>query len=179
MEAVAGAAGISKRTLYARYPDKRSLFAKVLPWAMSTLRWDEIALDDVGDDLEAALVAIGHNAWARVVDPRIVQLGRIAMAEAHRFPEFAEGARTLTWAPRLRSVLDVLERHAGRGDVVIDDLELTAEQFLAMVSAVPGLMALYGIRRDPDDEERRLRHAVRLFLSGITRREPVRGPEEA
>jgi TetR/AcrR family transcriptional regulator, mexJK operon transcriptional repressor len=35
MEAIARAAGITKRSLYARYPDKRAVFADVLPWALA------------------------------------------------------------------------------------------------------------------------------------------------
>ena len=36
MDAVARAAGITRRTLYARYPDKGALFAEVIPWALGT-----------------------------------------------------------------------------------------------------------------------------------------------
>ena len=35
MEAIAQAAGITKRTLYARYPDKRAVFLDVIPWALT------------------------------------------------------------------------------------------------------------------------------------------------
>jgi TetR/AcrR family transcriptional repressor of mexJK operon len=49
----------------------------------------------------------------------------------------------------------------------VPDPELAAEQFLAMVSAFPARLASFGIRRDPDDEERHIRHAVELFLTGI------------
>jgi AcrR family transcriptional regulator len=171
MEAVASAAGISKRTLYAKYPDKRTLFVKVLPWAMSTLRWDETDADDVGDDLRAALLVVGRAAVARVVDPKVVALSRIAMTEAHRFPEFAQAAHSMTWSPRLRSVVDLLVRHARLGNVVVHDPELAAEQFLAMVSGFPGVLASFGLRRDPKDEERRIEHAVTLFLSGILPRD--------
>jgi TetR/AcrR family transcriptional regulator, mexJK operon transcriptional repressor len=35
MDAIARAAGITRRSLYARYPDKRALFVDVIPWAMT------------------------------------------------------------------------------------------------------------------------------------------------
>ncbi|MBV9516285.1 MAG: helix-turn-helix transcriptional regulator, partial [Mycobacteriaceae bacterium] len=35
MEAIAQAAGITKRTLYARYPDKRAAFLDAIPWAFT------------------------------------------------------------------------------------------------------------------------------------------------
>jgi AcrR family transcriptional regulator len=167
MEEIARAAGISKRTLYLKYPDKRALFAKVLPWAMSTLKWDAPHLDDLADDLPAALLAIARTAVARATDPQVAQLTRIAMAQARHFPEFAEAAHSMTWSPRLRSVVEILERHASTGAIVVDDPELAAEHFLAMVSGFPAMLAAFGMRRDPGDEERHLEHAVRLFLSGL------------
>ncbi|XVQ06281.1 TetR/AcrR family transcriptional regulator [Spirillospora sp. CA-255316] len=167
MEEIARAAGISKRTLYAKYPDKRALFAKVLPWAMSTLKWDAPPFDDVADDLPAALLAIARIAVARTVDPQVARLTRVAMSEAHHFPEFAEAAHSMTWSPRLRSVVEILEHHARAGTIVVDDLELAAEQFLAMVSGFPAMLAVFGLRRDPDDEERHIQHAVALFHAGL------------
>ena len=35
MEEIARVADITKRTLYARYPDKRAVFLDVIPWALS------------------------------------------------------------------------------------------------------------------------------------------------
>ena len=35
METIAKAAGITKRSLYARYADKRAVFADVIPWALA------------------------------------------------------------------------------------------------------------------------------------------------
>lgn len=167
MEAVANAAGITKRTLYAKYPDKRTLFAKVLPWAISNLQWDDPVADDTGDDLRTALLAIARAAVARATDPQVVRLTRIAMTEAHRFPEFARAAHTLAWSPRMRSVADLLEHHSHLGHVTVPDPELAAEHFLAMVSALPARLASFGLHRHPEDEEQHIQHAVDLLLTGI------------
>jgi AcrR family transcriptional regulator len=166
MEAVARAAGITKRTLYARYPDKRALFAAVIPWAFAREHWDEPAPVTRHGDIVEALTAIARSAVARAVDPDTVRLTRIAMNESARFPEFAMSARSLTWSPRIRTVMDVLAQHAEDGDVVVDDLELAAEQFLAMVSLMPAMLAAFGVLRDPDVEQRHIEHAVHLFLRG-------------
>jgi AcrR family transcriptional regulator len=167
MEAVAQAAGITKRTLYARYADKHTLFAAVIPWALSRHDWGEPNDGPDGEDLGAALMRIGRSAVARAVDPAIVRLTRIAMNESARFPEFAKSARTLSWSPRLRAVVDLLRRHEAAGSVVIDDIELAAEHFLAMVSVMPARLAAFGVFRTRRDEERHLEHAVELFLRGI------------
>src|SRR3954462_6867149 len=100
MVAIADAAGITKPTLYARYPDKRAVFLDVIPWAFS--RAVQVDVDDTveGQDLRVALVAIGQGALRQALNPDIVQLHRIARNEAHRFPEFALSAESLGWASR-------------------------------------------------------------------------------
>ena len=165
MEAVARAAGIAKRTLYARYPDKEALFVDVVPPAIGG--WEEPLPDFDPEDLTGALLAIGRSAVKRVTHPDLVRLGRVAMQEAARFPQFARSAYTLTWSPRMRAVMALLERHADRGQIVVDDLELAAEHFLSLVSLMPGRLADFGVYRDPDEEERHLQFAVRLFLRGV------------
>lgn len=170
MQAVADAAGITKRTLYGRYPDKHALFAAVVPWALARQRDDEPSVKP-GDDLAEALTAIAASALARALDPDIVRLSRMAMAESARFPEFAVSAQTLTWSPRMQAVMDLLRRHADAGTVRVDDIEIAAEQFLAMVAAVPARLAAFGIAREPEVERRHLDHAVGLFLRGVLPRD--------
>ena len=55
---------------------------------------------------------------------------------------------------------------------MVKNVELAAEQFFAMVGAMPVWLAAYGIYRTPEVEEERLAHAVELFLNGLL----VRGP---
>ncbi|NUT49556.1 MAG: TetR family transcriptional regulator, partial [Saccharothrix sp.] len=105
------------------------------------------------------------------LDPDIVRLSRMAMAESARFPEFAVSAQTLTWSPRMQAVMDLLRRHADAGTVRVDDIEIAAEQFLAMVAAVPARLAAFGIAREPEVERRHLDHAVGLFLRGVLPRD--------
>lgn len=170
MVAIADAAGITKPTLYARYPDKRAVFLDVIPWAFS--RAVHVETDDTvkDGDLRAALVAIGQGALRHALDPDIVQLHRIARNEAHRFPEFALSAESLGWASRQQQVMDLLRRHAEAGTLEVDDVELAAEHFLAMVEVLPARLADFGLYRSRKEERRRLLHAVDLFLHGVLAR---------
>ena len=170
MVAIAEAAGIAKPTLYARYPDKRAVFLDVIPWAFS--RAVPVDADDSVDDqdLRAALIAIGQGALRQALDPDIVQLHRIARSEAHRFPEFALSADSLGWARRQQQVMDLLRRHAVSGAIDVDDIELAAEHFLAMVEVLPARLADFGLYRSRKEERRRLLHAVDLFLRGVLSR---------
>lgn len=170
MEAIARKAGITKRSLYARYPDKRAAFADVIPWALSKYESPEEDPAVEGKDLETALLEIGRVALARALDPENVRLTRIAMNESARFPEFALSTESMMWSGRQRAVVRVLRRGTAEGTVEVEDIELAAEHFLAMVELVPGRMADFGVFRSKQQEERHLRHAVRLFLRGATPR---------
>ncbi|WP_240562970.1 MULTISPECIES: TetR/AcrR family transcriptional regulator [unclassified Mycobacterium] len=171
MEAIARAAGITRRTLYARYPDKRAVFVDVIPWAL-TRRTEREADNDIDErDLRASLIALGRAGLARAIDPDIVRLTRIAMSESARFPEFAVSAHSMTWSPRHRQVMDLLRRHQENGSITVDDLELTAGHFIAMIEHLPARLADCGIYRSADEEERHLQHAVDLFLRGVQPRD--------
>jgi AcrR family transcriptional regulator len=167
MDAVAQAAGTTKSSLYSRFESKEALFSSVLGWAVrSGWPFDELAGPDT-DDLEGALLAIARAAVRRAVDPAFAQLGRIAIAQAARFPDIARRAHSAGSWPRQQLVADLLKRHQARGEIIADDPEILAELFIAMVSGVPARLASFGIVRDPETEERHLQAAVRLFLRGV------------
>jgi AcrR family transcriptional regulator len=167
MDAIARAAGTTKASLYARFPSKESLFDSVLGWAIQRSDWPapEPEPPDL-DDLEGALTAIAQAAQRRALDPAMVKLGRIAIAQASRFPEIARRSRAgAFW--RLQLVVELLERHASTGAIVAEDPEILAEHFLAMVAGMPARLASLGIARDPADEKQHLEVAVRLFLRAL------------
>lgn len=174
MEALAKAAHIAKQTLYSRYPDKRALFADVIPWALSrhdpgdTLMWTD------SGDLRESLIDIARKALSWSTDPQIVRLQRIAMNESARFPEFAVSGETMLWSARLRALMELLQRHIDRGEIEIeeDELELAAEHFLALVEALPTRLAEFGVFRSDKQAERHLQYAVKLFLRAVTPTSP-------
>ena len=179
METVAQAAGITKGTLYSRYSDKRALFIAVCAWALTRLERDERAPEPLPDNLAEALTVTARAILARSVDPDIARLNRMAIAESARFPEFAASSQAVTWTPRIREIMDLLRRHERAGAIAVDDIELAAEQFFAMVGAMPAWLATYGIHRTPEVEEAHLQHAVKLFLNGVLVRKGSSDPERA
>ena len=170
MEGVARAAGISKRTLYLRYPDKQALFLAVVDEAFVRQREYVPDPDAPLDDLEAGLVAIGRLALAHSLDPEHVRLSRMAISEAHRFPQFARSAQSLAWSPRIRALKRLLDHHVAQGVIEVEDVEIAAEQFLALVAGMAGRLAAFGVERPRAVEEEHLQHGVRLFLRGVLRR---------
>ena len=174
MDAIARAAGITRKSLYARYSDKRAVFTDVIPWALARLD-EEVSATPVpdSDDLEADLLAFGKMAVRRATHADNVRLKRIAMTEVGQFTEFSVSADSMMWAARVQALVDLLERHVARGNIVAEvDIELAAEHFLALVEAMPSKLADFGVFRSEAQEDRHLRFAVRLFLNGVA----VSGP---
>lgn len=173
MDAIARAAGITRKSLYARYPDKRAVFVDVIPWALARLEDDGSVPVIDSDDVEADLIAFGRIAIRRAIDADNIRLKRIALNEAALFPEFSEAADSMMWATRVQALTDLLERHQAKGGIVLDDVELAAEHFLALVESMPSKLADFGVFRSKRQEERHLLHAVRLFLHGVASGRPA------
>jgi TetR/AcrR family transcriptional repressor of mexJK operon len=166
MEAVAAGAGITKRTLYAKYPDKQALFAAVIPQALADMPFHDLELTATDTDLAAALRSLSDQILTRLTEPRAVQLRRLATLEAARLAKLHRTDSDL-WSTSLRSVVDLLSVHAAAGTIIVDDLESVADLFLAMVAGTPTMWADYGIVQTPLQRRQHIDRAVDLLLAGI------------
>lgn len=167
MDEVAQAAGITKRTLYAHFPDKRTLFANAITWAIERHPWHQPATGITLVDLEKGLREIARSTLELAHDPDVVRLVRMGMTESKRFPELATRIQSLTVIPFTDAVVALLNQHAAAGTVVVDDAEMAADQLLSMVTATSTRLAAFGVTRSPEYEERYLEHAVKIFLNGV------------
>ena len=167
MDAIAEAAGTTKASLYARFSGKESLFQSVLIWAVGRSDWPSPEPSPPAfDDLEAALRAIARTALHRALDPAMVQLSRIAVAQAARFPDVAGKIGELSW-PRLQLIASLLRHHDALGSIDAPEPELLAEQFVELVAGIPARLASFGVIRSPEAQAHRLDVAVSLFLRGV------------
>lgn len=168
MDAVAQAAGTTKVSLYARFASKETLFSSVLEWAIQRADWPTPEPDPPDpDDLQVALTAIANSALRRALDPAMVSISRIAIAQASRFPDIARRTQAAAFWPRQQLVVDLLMRHAALGAIVAEDPDILAEHFLAMVGSMPARLASFGIRRSPAAQEYHTEVAVRLFIRSL------------
>jgi len=167
MESVATAAGITKRTLYAKYADKHALFAAVIPQALAEMPFLGVALEVPDGDLDRSLRQMARQIVERLVDPKAVKLRRLALLEADRIAELdpVEGADL--WSTSLLSIVELLASHAESGEIVADNPEVAADLFLAMVAGSPTIWADFGLFRSPEELDRHITNAVDLFLSGV------------
>jgi TetR/AcrR family transcriptional regulator, mexJK operon transcriptional repressor len=165
MDAVAEAARISKRTLYARYSEKTVLFNAVLLDLIN--RWlipiDQFQSGQGG--LEDTLLALAHYLTTFALTPQCISVNRIIIAEAQRQPEFGRLANEAGRKPAIRAIVSILRRHDTELQPI--DLDMAAEQFMSLAVDSHLRLAYLGIKVSPQQIEQWGRAAVDLFLVGV------------
>lgn len=168
MDDIALAANTTKASLYKRFESKDEVFRSVLAWAMQRPDWPLAETDPPDlDDLEGSLRFIARASLRRALHPSMVQLGRVAVAQAGRLPDLGLQAYAASTIRRHRMLVDLLRRHAATGAIVADEPEMLAEHFMAMVSGMPARLAGFGIVRSEAANERALDAAVQLLLRSM------------
>jgi len=175
IDAVAEAAAMSKRTVYAHYADKSDLFGAVLRGLIERFLVPITRFESSTDALEPTLMEVGRHLLRSVLAPEAISLHRIIIAESERQPQFGRLAHAEGRTPAVQAIAAVLRRH--RAQLRLDDLERAAAQFMSLVVDDSLCRATLGIADDGRDIERRVRSAVDLFLAGAARpRQPCSRP---
>lgn len=170
MDEVAALAAVSKQTVYKHFSDKRRLFEAIITGDISateSLTHDMLTSLSATNDLERDLRQFARRHIDEVTQPHLIQLRRIIIAEAERFPDLASTwfANALerghaTMAAQFRE----LER---RGLLAVPDPVLAAQHFNWLVLSIPLNKAMF----HPNHKfpRRELNHfadeAVRVFLA--------------
>ncbi|MFA7585993.1 MAG: TetR/AcrR family transcriptional regulator [Novosphingobium sp.] len=171
IEAIAGAVGMTKRTVYAKYPDKVSLFRAALNLAVErySVTPEQIAETDCGD-IEQTLVRIARLRIRQVMTPNGLKLQRILYTESYRFPDIFLIAYERGAMQTVKFLASVLERETKAGRLAVPDAEVAANLFMSMVVSGPVRIIVSGKVFSDEELERRISDAVRLFLNGALRR---------
>jgi len=158
--------GVAKRFLYARYPDKAALFFA----AVAQFRDEQIgALGSVGappEDVEQGLLALATQMFDLAMRDETLAIIRLFLAEAPRMRDFARLFAESFPRRGLNGIARVLSVYAERGALTFADPQFAAEQFAMLAIGVSQRLAMLGYRDPPEQEARRLRAAVKLFLDG-------------
>jgi AcrR family transcriptional regulator len=88
IEEIAQAARCGKPTIYARFPDKRALFTAVVMRDI-VARIEHFEIDVPAGAVEERLTAVGAALLRNALEHDRIELMRLAMAEARRFPDLA------------------------------------------------------------------------------------------
>lgn len=176
MDEIAALASVSKQTVYKHFAGKERLFTELVTAtvreASDPVHEEARELRDTGD-VEADLRDVARRQLAKVMQPRVLQLRRLVIGEAGRFPELGRTFYDLGPGRTIATLATVFEQLAERGLLRLDDARLAAEHFNWLVMSIPLNRAmLLGDDEPPapGELERYADAGVRVFLAayGVT-----------
>jgi TetR/AcrR family transcriptional repressor of mexJK operon len=167
IEAIAADVGMTKRTVYALYPEKAALFLAAVQRAIERQAVSDATLHALDrGDLETTLTAFARMRVEQVMTPTGLKLQRIVNTEAYRFPEIFTMHYDQHAMPAIRFLTDLFTRETAAGRLALDDPAMAASVFMSMVVSGPVRIIVSGNRIAKIEIEERLCFAIRLFLQG-------------
>ncbi|TDD57395.1 TetR/AcrR family transcriptional regulator [Kribbella antibiotica] len=173
MDEVAAKAGVSKQTVYKQFENKERLFAEIV---LATN--DELAVNlatayaetlDGATDAREALRALAFRLLESLTADHVLQLRRLVIAEADRFPEVCGAWFTTGFEKSLETLGRALTTLTDRGLLrELDDPTLVAYQFAGLVMYKPMNRAMFAGTRErpkPTELDTIATRAVDVFLA--------------
>ncbi|MCU4178560.1 TetR/AcrR family transcriptional regulator [Bosea sp. BH3] len=153
LDQIAQRAGVSKQTIYSHFNDKEDLFKAICADLTETLVFP-LRQNATSMDLRHTLIQLGEDTLALMLRPEALDLHRLVVSAAPRFPELGR----VTWEGGARRMLDdvatlLLERsRIGDGlprPIDVAQAELLAEQFVGMLRGFHQARGLLGVAAVP------------------------------
>lgn len=167
IDAIAADVNMTKRTVYARYPDKAALFRAALRHGTERRAVSrEVIAGTRRATLEETLVAVARLRIALIEDPAGAALYRLISTESYRFPDITRTYYEVAAQPTVEFLAAILAEETRAGQLAIERPTLAATTFMSMVVGGPVHFIMSGNDLGDDEIEERVRFAVRLFLKG-------------
>lgn len=171
MEDVAMKAAVSKPTVYRFFSDKERLFAEIV--RATTGEIDELVrlvVETMAEqtDVECGLIVLARRFMRALMQPRVLRLRRLVMANAERFPDVGRSWYEQGFDRVLATLGTSFRSLADRKLLHVEDPLLAANHFVGMLLWIPINKAMYtgDYRSSPGELEGVAVAAVRAFLAG-------------
>ncbi|MCJ2182893.1 TetR/AcrR family transcriptional regulator [Novosphingobium sp. 1949] len=172
MEAVAAEAGVSKGTLYARYPAKSDLFRAIVSDRIEQWTGDaawkerERGRPVLTDGIGAYLMEYGVAYLAALDEPEVAAFDRLIRLEAARFPELAAEFREQGLLVEVKFLASQIVQSAEFEGWPVRDPEGVAEAFTAALLGWAREEAVRGDEARDGVYARYVGRLVALFVGG-------------
>ncbi len=164
IDKIAAAAGVSKATIYRRYPDKESLFTALMQQlACKKELFNSQQIQSAQGDPASLLRSFANRMLEHIADdPQALTFFRIIIGESGRFPELARAFVKNIEKPMLQSLTQYLASHS---ELELPDAEVTARAFV-------GTLVHFVLLRDimqsgdivPMERDRLIENLVKLII---------------
>lgn len=178
MDEVAALAEVSKQTVYKQFASKEALFIGIV----DTLTSEASARVEVGTDvptdseqMRVELRALADRLMTVALAPQLLQLRRLVIGEAARFPDLGQSLYEGGPGRAIASMATMFERWTKVGLVEIADPLQAATQFNWLIMGEPVNRAMfYGSEKQITGKERasHIAAGVRVFLAAYSTKQP-------
>ncbi|HEY0933430.1 MAG TPA: TetR/AcrR family transcriptional regulator [Trebonia sp.] len=175
MDQVAAGAAVSKQTVYKQFADKEQLFRDIVLGVTASSEAIIAGLAAVlggaevssPDELRAVLTSFARRHLDGVLQPSVLALRRLVIAEAERFPDLAGAYFERAPARAVDLIADAVAAWTARGLLAAADPRLAAAHFAYLAVAIPQDRAQFypGDFPAPAERDRLAAEAVRVFLA--------------
>ena len=189
MDQIAADAAVSKQTVYKNFADKEQLFSDIVLGVTGNSNAIISELTSVldsaeiktADDLKAVLTGLARRYIDAVLQPHVLALRRLVIAEAERFPDLARSYYEQAPARAIELIAQHLRAYVDRGMLQADDAHLAAAHFAYLALAIPQDKAQFCPHQplSPAERERIAGEAVRVFFAAYQRQRPCPRPSLA
>jgi len=175
MDQIAARAAVSKQTVYKQFADKEQLFRDIV---LSVTSNSEAIITDITSvlhstdvashaQLRAVLTDLARRYIDGVLQPHVLALRRLIIAEAERFPDLARTYFEQAPARAIEAIGNALQTYIERDLLAADDPRIAAAHFAYLVLAIPLDRAQFYPRERPSaaERDRLASEAVRIFLA--------------
>lgn len=164
---IAKTAGVSKATLYAHFASKEILFAEILTGHCADFAARIRIPETFNGDPRGTLRRFAHDFIALFQDDDGLAMYRLLVGEVYRFPKLALAFEAVGTSEVNRRLTRLLAQMVEQGAMKIEDLDLAAEQFVALLQGrIPFDRALGLPAPTQAEVDRQIEAAIWLFLMG-------------
>jgi TetR/AcrR family transcriptional regulator, mexJK operon transcriptional repressor len=140
MDEIAARAAVSKQTVYKHFVDKERLFSEIVIGTVDVA--SEPVSNEVLDlegsrDIETDLRRVARRQLAMVMSPRLLQLRRLVIGEAGRFPELGRTFYERGPKRTIAALATALQGLSDRGMLHVDDASLAAAHLNWLIMSIP------------------------------------------
>lgn len=175
VDAVAHAAGVSKATIYARYPDKEALFTAVLRLECERVVSPESFLPDPAEPVRDTLILLATRFLSLVVGEKAMNMHRVLVSETARAPRMAELFYETAVLSLKTRFADWLRLETDRGRLDVRDADGAAWRFLGGVKGEAHMRASFGL---PPVEPEQLKAHIEAAADEFMRAHAPRSPHK-